>query len=103
VVQPLHDRTPVIIPERDYGRWLTSDPERPPIDFLRPFDADKMTAWKVDTAVGNVKNDRPELIDQIQQAAVLAIRCVRRLLQATKDRLWSIALQAGQTGTRPVR
>jgi putative SOS response-associated peptidase YedK len=29
VVQPLHDRMPVIIPERDYGRWLTSDPERP--------------------------------------------------------------------------
>jgi hypothetical protein len=30
---------------------------------LRPYDADKMTAWKVDKAVGNVKNDRPELID----------------------------------------
>jgi hypothetical protein len=25
-----------------------------------------MTAWKVDGGVGNVKNDRPELIDQIQ-------------------------------------
>ena len=64
VVQPMHDRMPVIIPERDYDRWLLpGDPERPPIDLLRPFDADKMTAWKVDKAVGNVKNDRPELID----------------------------------------
>jgi hypothetical protein len=26
-----------------------------------------MTAWKVDKAVGNVKNDTPELIDQKQE------------------------------------
>jgi len=57
VVQPLHDRMPVIIPECNYQRWLKADPERPPIDLLRPFEADKMTAWKVDNAVGNVKND----------------------------------------------
>src|ERR1700760_947510 len=62
VVQPLHDRMPVIIPDRDYDRWLKADPDRPPIDLLRPSDADKMTAWKVDKAVGNVKNDLPELI-----------------------------------------
>jgi putative SOS response-associated peptidase YedK len=63
VVQPMHDRMPVIIPERDYDRWLKTDPDRPPIDLLRPFDADKMTAWKVDKAVGNVRNDSPELIE----------------------------------------
>ena len=63
VVRPLHDRMPVIISERDYDRWLKADPERPPIDLLRPFEADKMTAWKVDKAVGNVKNDSPELIE----------------------------------------
>jgi putative SOS response-associated peptidase YedK len=63
VVQPMHDRMPVIIPERDYDRWLRAEPDRPPIDLLRPFDAEKMTAWKVEKAVGNVKNDRPELIE----------------------------------------
>jgi putative SOS response-associated peptidase YedK len=64
VVEQLHDRMPCIIPEKDYDRWLQpSDPDRPPIDLLRPFDADKMTAWKVDKAVGNVKNDSPELIE----------------------------------------
>jgi putative SOS response-associated peptidase YedK len=65
VVQPLHDRMPVIIPEKDYGRWLQSgDPDRPPIDLLRPLDAGKMTAWKVGAAVGDVKNDRAELLEQ---------------------------------------
>ena len=67
VVQPLHDRMPVIIPAKDYDRWLQPcDSARPPVDLLRPFDADQMTAWKVDRAVGNVKNDRAELIDPIQ-------------------------------------
>lgn len=63
VVEPLHDRMPVIISERNYDRWLKADPDRPPIDLLRPFDAEKMPAWKVDEAVGNVKNDNPELIE----------------------------------------
>jgi putative SOS response-associated peptidase YedK len=63
VVQPLHDRMPVIIPAKDYERWLRADPDRPPVDLLRPFDAEKMTAWEVNRDVGNVKNDRPELIE----------------------------------------
>jgi putative SOS response-associated peptidase YedK len=63
VVQPLHNRMPVIVPERDYDRWLGTESAQPPIDLLRPYDAGLMTAWKVDTAVGNVKNDRPELIE----------------------------------------
>jgi putative SOS response-associated peptidase YedK len=63
VVQPLHNRMPVILPERDYDRWLSTESARPPIDLLRPYDAGLMTAWKVDTAVGNVKNDSPELIE----------------------------------------
>jgi putative SOS response-associated peptidase YedK len=33
-----------------------------PIDLLRPFPAEKMTAWKVSSAVGNVKNDEAGLI-----------------------------------------
>jgi putative SOS response-associated peptidase YedK len=69
VVQPMHDRMPVIIPERDYDRWPTYRIRKGyPLDLLRPFDADKMTAWKVDKAVGNVKNDRPELIQPASAA-----------------------------------
>ena len=68
VVQPMHDRMPVIIPERDYDRWLdVSDTQRLPMDLLRPFDADEMTAWKVGKDVGNVKNDRPDLVEGITE------------------------------------
>jgi putative SOS response-associated peptidase YedK len=57
VVEKMPDRMSVIIHAKDYDRRLTSDPNRPPIDLPRPFDADKMTEWSVDRAVGNVKND----------------------------------------------
>jgi hypothetical protein len=54
----------VILREKDYDRWLQAgDPERFPIDLLRPYDADKMTIRKVDKAIGDVKNNRPELIE----------------------------------------
>jgi len=62
----IHDRMPVILKPSDYGRWLEpGDPERPPVDLLRPFDADFMKAWKVGPDVGNVKNDRPDLAEPI--------------------------------------
>jgi putative SOS response-associated peptidase YedK len=58
----VHNRMPVIIEPKDFTRWLTpAEEEQPPIDLLRPFDAEAMKAWKVSSDVGNVRNDHPEL------------------------------------------
>jgi putative SOS response-associated peptidase YedK len=58
LVAPLHNRMPVIIERKDYARWLGGgDPRQPLLDLLRPFPAEQMIAWKVDRAVGNVRND----------------------------------------------
>jgi putative SOS response-associated peptidase YedK len=63
VVEPLHNRMPVIIEPKDYERWLTpGSPAQLPLDLLRPFPAEEMIAWKVDQRVGNVKNDDEQLI-----------------------------------------
>ena len=60
---------PVIIPRKDYERWLAPcEPDRLPVDLLRPYPVEEMTAWKVIAAVGNVRNDRPELIEPARQA-----------------------------------
>jgi len=60
----IHDRMPVILKPSDYGRWLEpGDLECPPVDLLRPFEADFMTVWKVGPDVGNVKNDSPDLAE----------------------------------------
>jgi putative SOS response-associated peptidase YedK len=66
VVAHLHNRMPVILSPKDYDRWLAPvDLAHLPVDLLRPFPADMMTAWKVGKAVGNVKNDDPSLIAPI--------------------------------------
>jgi putative SOS response-associated peptidase YedK len=64
VVEPMHNRMPVIIQPKDYDGWLTpGDPERPPVDLLRSFPAEQMTAWKVDRKIGNVRNDTPDCVE----------------------------------------
>jgi putative SOS response-associated peptidase YedK len=42
------------------------DPQQPPVDLLRPNDADLMQAWKVSSDVGNVRNNRPDLVDEVK-------------------------------------
>jgi putative SOS response-associated peptidase YedK len=59
----IHDRMPVILHRRDYERWLApAEPSQLPIDLLRPFPAEQMKAWKVGSAVGNVRNNSPDVL-----------------------------------------
>lgn len=42
---------PVILTPTDYARWLEpGDPQTLPIDLLRPYDGEAMTAWPVSAA-----------------------------------------------------
>jgi putative SOS response-associated peptidase YedK len=57
----IHDRMPVILGPGDQAAWL--DPvNRQAAALLRPCPADGLEAYPVGPAVGNPKNDRPELI-----------------------------------------
>jgi putative SOS response-associated peptidase YedK len=69
VTEKLHDRMPVILEPRDYIRWLEpGDPQRPPVDLLRPYPAEQMRAWPVSDRVGNVRNDDPALLNEAPPA-----------------------------------
>ena len=64
LVEPIHNRMPVIVRPEDYDRWL--DPES---DFKsaeavlsRPLPADRMVAYRISTKVNNVRNEGPDLI-----------------------------------------
>jgi putative SOS response-associated peptidase YedK len=60
----IHSRIPVILHERDWERWLDRDNvDRPPDDLLRPYDADEMEMKPANPAVGNVKNNGPEMLE----------------------------------------
>jgi putative SOS response-associated peptidase YedK len=67
VEKTVHDRMPVIIKRSDYQRWLEpGNEEQPPVDLIRPFDSDKMKAWRVDRRINNVRNNEPSLSEPVK-------------------------------------
>jgi putative SOS response-associated peptidase YedK len=66
LLEPIHNRMPVIVARKDYERWMASaDPAHLPVDLLKPYPAEEMKVWKVSSAVGNVRNNSPELIEHV--------------------------------------
>ena len=66
LMQPIHDRMPVILDPKDYDRWLDAgDPARPAVDLFRSYPAEKMLAWPVSDRVGNVRNNDPALLERL--------------------------------------
>jgi len=70
LMEPVHNRMPVILEPKDYDRWL--DPEtkdRPPVDLMRPYPAERMRSWPVSARVGNVRNNDAELLEPATESA----------------------------------
>jgi putative SOS response-associated peptidase YedK len=64
LIAPLHDRMPVLLAEADWPLWLGETPadEAALRALLRPYPSEQMTLWPIGRAVGNVRNDGPELV-----------------------------------------
>jgi putative SOS response-associated peptidase YedK len=66
VMEPIHNRMPVILePDRYERRLDAGDAARPPVGLLRPYPAARMRAWKVSDSVGNVRNNEQELLEPV--------------------------------------
>lgn len=63
MMSAIHDRMPVILHREDYERWLSPEPD--PRDLMVPFPSELMTMWPIGPAVGSPKNDRPDILDEI--------------------------------------
>jgi putative SOS response-associated peptidase YedK len=61
-VGEIHDRTPLLVPREHWARWLDPTIEHPGDDLLVPGTPGLLDAWPVGPAVGNVRNDGPELV-----------------------------------------
>ena len=61
----IHDRTPLLVPREDWERWLDPEVEDPGEDLLVPAVGGQLDAWPVSPAVGNVRNDGPELVQPL--------------------------------------
>lgn len=64
VVEPIHDRMPVILEPDEEEVWLHGDPDGAH-DVLGPFPASALDAYPVSTRVNNPANDSPELFEEI--------------------------------------
>ena len=62
LMEPIHHRMPVILPEQVYASWL--DPKLKNTVYLsgllEPYKAEEMDAYPVSTMVNNPRNDLPE-------------------------------------------
>lgn len=67
LVEPLHDRMPVIVDPASFELWL--DPKIEDFDTIRPlfqpFPEEKMESIPVDRCVNDVSNDSPECIQRV--------------------------------------
>ena len=57
----IQDRMPVIIERKGWPLWL-GETEGDPGSLLRPAPEDVLRLWRVGKAVGNFRNDGPELL-----------------------------------------
>ncbi len=67
-VRPLHDRMPVILPDRAAeDRWLAPEASARELEpLLAAVAEDYLAAWPVSTAVNRPANDAPELIERVE-------------------------------------
>ena len=59
LMEPIHNRMPVIVPVADYDRWLTAAPDQVQ-PLMKPYNADEMEAYPVSTLVNSPQNDGPD-------------------------------------------
>jgi len=68
LLQPLHDRMPVFLHERDYDVWL--DPHNADKDELQsllvPFPSEEMDCYPISSTVNSYKNDTPKCIEPLE-------------------------------------
>jgi putative SOS response-associated peptidase YedK len=64
VVEQLHHRMAVILPESAEQQWLQGSP-RDALDLVAPFPADRMRSYPVSTAVNDPANDSPAVVEKL--------------------------------------
>ena len=67
LLEPIHNRMPVILPPEDYKQWLDTEDQHPDQlnKLLVPYPADEMIAFPVSKMVNSPEYDSPEIIKPI--------------------------------------
>ena len=67
LMEPIHDRMPVILAADDYSLWLDPEVQQPGplVPLLEPFSSDRMTAYPISTHVNSPRHDDPRCIQRV--------------------------------------
>jgi putative SOS response-associated peptidase YedK len=67
LLQPIHDRMPVILDSKDYDLWLDPAVQKPEQlqQLLQPYPSEVMLSYPVSTKVNNPANNTPECINSL--------------------------------------
>jgi putative SOS response-associated peptidase YedK len=67
LLEPIHNRMPVILPPEDYKQWLATEDQHPDQlnKLLVSYPADEMIAFPVSKMVNSPEYDSPEIIKPI--------------------------------------
>ncbi len=70
LMQPIHNRMPVIVKPADYERWLDPAITDPAAlaDILKPYPAEEMTAYRISPRVNSPRNNDPAITEPFEQA-----------------------------------
>jgi putative SOS response-associated peptidase YedK len=61
--RPYHDRMPLALEESQFDDWMRGPPELA-AEMMKPYGG-AIEAWEVGAEVGNVRNNRPELMERV--------------------------------------
>lgn len=64
LMEPIHDRMPVVLPEADESDWLSAGPADRK-EMCQPYPEDDLTAYEISTQVNNPGNDDPAVIEPL--------------------------------------
>lgn len=72
LMEPIHNRMPVILQKETYIEWLNGDDEKSLLEMLKPFPESKMRVYKVNEKVNSVKSEGPELIKPMTEQGLFS-------------------------------
>ena len=66
LLEPIHDRMPVIVREADYARWIAPSTKNSDVRHLvESFPADLMRAWEIGLLVNDPKTDDARILTPV--------------------------------------
>jgi putative SOS response-associated peptidase YedK len=72
LMQPIHERMPVILNREAADLWIATNQQEPKdlLDLLKPYPADLMEAYAVSKLVNSPRNNQPDCIEPLQPGRI---------------------------------